>query len=176
MPHEPWSLHLKVLKYSREALPVVTVPLASPIEPLQEYPQGAVEELLEARAVAMPSLVGGIPPEFAVQLLKQHAEPSMASLLAPLGETLQGSPQLSAPPTPLQMRFPRSVPPPAKLKSQERKTALSRGLLAAEGEDAGLLGCSGEPKFLQAWPQSRVEPLRLRLVRKGAEVIIGLSE
>ena len=67
MPNDPWSLHLKVLKYSLEALPVITVPLAPPIEALQECTQGAVKELLEARAVPVHSVVVVIPSEFAVQ-------------------------------------------------------------------------------------------------------------
>ena len=57
MPNEPWSLHLKVLKYRPEALPVVTGPLAPPIEPLQEDAQRALEELLEARTVPVHSVV-----------------------------------------------------------------------------------------------------------------------
>jgi hypothetical protein len=95
----------------------------------------------------------------------------MAILLAPLSEALQRSPQLGARRAPLQLRFPRSVLPPAKLKPQELKTPLSRGLRATEGEDASLLGGTGEPEFLQAWPQGRVAPLRLRLVLKRADVI-----
>ena len=141
MPNDPWWLHLKVLKDSLEALPVVTVPLAPPIEPLQEYTQGAVEELLEARAVAVYSVVVVIPTELGVQPRKQHAEPPMAILPAPLGEALQGRPQLRARRASLQLRFPRSVLPPAKLNPQELKATLSRGLLAAEGEEARLLGC-----------------------------------
>ena len=141
MPNDPWSRYLEVLKYRLEALPVVTVPLASPIEPLQEDAQRAIEELLEARTVPVHSVVMVIPSEFAVQLLKQHSEPPMAILLAPLGEALQRSTQLGARCAPLQMRFPPAVLPPAKLKPQELKASLSRGLLAAEGEDASLLGC-----------------------------------
>ena len=140
MPNEPWSLHLKVLKYRREALPVVTVPLAPPIEPLQEDAQRALEELLEAQAVSVHPVVVIIPTELGVQPCKQPSEPPMAILLAPLGEALQGSPQLSARRAPLQLRFPRSVLPPAKLKPQELKASLSRGLLAAEGEETSLLG------------------------------------
>ena len=140
MLNDPWPLYLEVLQCRLEALPVITVPLAPPIEPLQEDAQRAIEELLEARTVPMHSVVLVIPAEFAVQLLKQHAEPPLAILLAPLGETLQRSTQLGARRAPLQMRFPRPILPPAKLKPQELKTSLSRGLLAAEGEDTSLLG------------------------------------
>src|SRR2546426_10211717 len=35
MPNDPWSLNFEALKDSREALPVIAVPLAPPIEPLQ---------------------------------------------------------------------------------------------------------------------------------------------
>jgi len=63
----------------------------------------------------------------------------MAILPAPLSEALQGSPQLSARRAPLQMRFPRSVLPPAKLKPQELKATLSWDRLATEREDPGLL-------------------------------------
>jgi hypothetical protein len=48
--------------------------------------------------------------------------------------------------------------------------------VTVKGQDAGLLGCQGQPEFLQAWPQGRVEPFRLRLVLKGADVIIRVSE
>ena len=57
MPNDPWSLYLKVLQYRLKALPVITVPLAPPIEPRQEYTQGTGEDLLEARAVPMHSVV-----------------------------------------------------------------------------------------------------------------------
>lgn len=100
----------------------------------------------------------------------------MAILLAPLGEALQGRPQLSARRPPLQMRFPRPILPPAKLKPQELKAVLPWGRLAAEGEEAGLLGRQDQPEFLQAWPQGRVEPLRLPLILKCADIIIGVSE
>ena len=72
MPNDPWSLYLEVLQYRLEALPVITVPLAPPIEPLQEDAQCAIEELLEARTVPMHSVVLVIPAEFAVQLLKDY--------------------------------------------------------------------------------------------------------
>jgi len=176
MPNDPWSLYLKVLQYRLEALPVVTVPLASPIEPLQEDAQRAIEELLEARTVPVHSVVLGRPSECAVQLFTQPAEPPMAIRLAPLGEALQRSPQLGARRAPLQMRFPPAVLPPAKLKPQELKTTLSRGRLAAEGEEASLLGRQSQPEFLQAGPQGRVEPLRLFLVLTRTDVIIGASE
>jgi len=171
MPNDPWPLHLKALKYSREALPVVPVPLAPPIEPLPEYPYRAVEEVLEARTVPVHSVVVVIPPEFAGQLLKQHAEPPMAILPTPLGAALQRSPQLGARRAPLQVRLPRSIPPPDKFKPQELKASLAGRLVAAEGEDAGLLGGQGQPEFLQAWPQGRVEPFCLHLVLNRAEVI-----
>ena len=51
----------------------------------------------------------------------------------------------------LQMCFPRPILPPAKLKPQELTAPLSAGLLAAEGEDAGLLSRQSQPEFLQAW-------------------------
>jgi hypothetical protein len=140
MPHKPWPLDFEALKYSLEALPGIAAPLAPPIEPLPEDAQRAVKELLEAQAVSVHPVVVIIPTELGVQPRKQPSEPPMAILLAPLGEALQGSPQLSARRAPLQMRFPRSVLPPAKLTPQELKTSLSRGLLAAEGEDTSLLG------------------------------------
>ena len=154
MPNDPWPLHLEVLQDSREARPGIAAPLAPPIEPLQEYPQRAVEELLEAQAVPVHPVVVVIPAELAVQLRKQLSEPPMAILPAPLGEALQGRPQLSARRAPLQMRFPRSIPPPAKLKPQELKASLSWGLLAAEGEDAGLLGCWVSPNFSRRGPKA----------------------
>ena len=66
MRDDPWSLNLEVQQESRESLPVIAGSLAPPIEPLQEYPYHAVEELLEARAVPVHSVVVVIPPEFAV--------------------------------------------------------------------------------------------------------------
>jgi hypothetical protein len=152
IPDDSWPFDFEALQYSHEALPVIAVPLASPVEPLQESTQRAIEELLEARTVPMHSVVLGIPSEFAVQLLKQPSEPPMAILLAPLGEALQSRTQ-SGPRRPaLQRRLPRSVPPPAKLKPQELKTSLSCGLLATEGQDAGLLGRQRQPEFLPAGP------------------------
>ena len=65
----------------------------------------------------------------------------MAILPAPLGEALQGRPQFCARRAPLQMRLPRSVPPPVKLKPQELEPLLAWRLVPAEGKDAGLLGC-----------------------------------
>jgi hypothetical protein len=165
-----------VLKDILEALPVVAAPLAPPIEPLQEDAYRAVEELLEARAVPMPSVVVIVPPEFAVQLLKQPPEPQMAILPAPLGEARQRSPQLRARRAPLQLRLPRSILPPVTLKPQDRKPSLAGRRVTAEGEDTGLLGRQGQPEFLQAWPQGRLEPLRFLLVRKCADIIIRVSE
>ena len=136
----------------------------------------ALEELLEAQAVSVHPVVVIIPTELGVQPRKQPAAPPLAMLLAPLGDTLQRSPQLGARRAPLQMRFPPAVLPPAQLTPQELKTSLARGLLAAEGEDASLLGCESEPAFLQAWPHGRVAPLRLFLVLTRAEVILGVSE
>ncbi len=66
MPDNPWSLNLEVRKERLEALPVIAGPLAPPIEPLQESTYHAVEELLEARAVPVHSVVIVIPSEFAV--------------------------------------------------------------------------------------------------------------
>src|SRR5262249_46266028 len=100
----------------------------------------------------------------------------MAILAAPLGAALQGRPQLGTRRAPLQMRLPRAIPPPIELKPQELKASLAGRLVTGEGEDAGLLGCQGEPEFRQAWPQGRVEPFRLRLGFKRADVIIGVSE
>ena len=100
----------------------------------------------------------------------------MAILPTPLGEALQGRPQLRARRAPLQMRLPRSIPPPVKLKPQELKPSLSWRLVTAEGEDSGLLRRQGQPEFLQAWPQGRVEPLRLPLVLKRADLIIRVAE
>jgi hypothetical protein len=140
MPNDPWPLNFEVLKDSREALPVIAVPLAPPIEPLQEHAQSAIEELLEARAVPVHPVVVVIPPELDVQPRKQHSEPQMAILLAPLGEALQRSPQLSTRRAPLQMRLPRPILPPVELKPQELKPSLAWGLGTTEGENAGLLG------------------------------------
>ena len=176
IPHNPWPRYLEVLQESREALPVVAGPLTPPIQPLQEYTYYAIEELLETRAVPVHSVVAVIPPEFAVYLREQLAESPMAILSTPLGEALQGRPQFRARRAPLQMRLPRAIPPPVQLKPQELKASLAGRLVAAEGKDAGLLGCQSQPEFLQAWPQGRVEPLRLCLVLKRADVIIRISE
>ena len=100
----------------------------------------------------------------------------MAILPTPLDEELQGRPPLGARRAPLQMRLPRPILPPAQLNPQELKTTLAWWLLAAEGEEAGLRGCQGQPEFLQAWPQSRVEPFRLRFGLTRAAVIIRVSE
>src|SRR5438094_10050536 len=100
----------------------------------------------------------------------------MAILSAPLGEALQGGPQLRARRAPLQMRFPRPILPPEKLKPQELKPSLAWGLVTAEGENPGLLCRKGQPKFLQAWPQDRVERLRLRLLLQRADVISRVSD
>jgi hypothetical protein len=43
--------------------------------------------------------------------------------------------------------------------------------VTTEEEDAGLLGCQSQPESLQAWPQGRVEPFRLRSGLKCADVI-----
>ena len=66
MPYNPWPFDLEMRKERLEALPVIAGPLAPPIEPLQEYTYHAVEELLEARAVPVHSVVVVIPAEFAV--------------------------------------------------------------------------------------------------------------
>ena len=66
MPYNPWPLNFEVHQESREALPVITGPLAPPIEPLHEDTYHAVEEVLEARAVPVHAVVVVIPPEFAV--------------------------------------------------------------------------------------------------------------
>src|SRR5206468_7036042 len=102
-----------------------------PIEPLQEDAYSTVKELLEARAVPVHPVVVVIPPEFDVQLLKQHSEPPMAILSAPLGKALQGGTQLRARCASLQMRFPRPILPPEKLKPQELKPSLSWRLVRA---------------------------------------------
>jgi hypothetical protein len=66
MPNEPWPLNLEALKYSREALPVIAGPLAPPIEPLQKYRPGTLEELLEAQAGSVHPVVVVIPTELGV--------------------------------------------------------------------------------------------------------------
>src|SRR5262245_49303570 len=66
IPYNPWPRYLEVLQESREALPGIAGPLAPPIEPLQENTYYAVEELLEARAVPVHSVVLVIPPKFAI--------------------------------------------------------------------------------------------------------------
>ncbi len=169
-------LDFAALNYSLAALPVVAAAWAPPLEPLQAYAPSALEELLEARAVPVYSVVVVIPPEFAVQLLEQHSEPPLAILPTPLGAARQGRPQLRARRAPLQLRLPRPIRPPAKLKPQEFKAARSWRRRAAEGEEAGLRGRQGPPEFLQAWPQGRVEPLRFPLVRNRAAVILRVSE
>jgi hypothetical protein len=171
MPYNPWPLNLEVHKESLEALPVIAGPLASPIKPLQESTYHAVEELLEARTVPVHSIVVVIPSEFAVSLLEQLAEPPMAILPTPVGEALQGRPQLRTRRASLQMCLPHSIPPPVKLKPQELEPLLAWRLVPTEGKDAGLLGCPGQPEFLQAWPHGRVEPFRLRFGLKRADVI-----
>jgi len=130
-----------VLQESREALPVVAGPLTPPIQPLQEYTYCAIEELLETPAVPVHSVVLGIPPEFAVYLREQLAEPPLAIFSTPVGEALQGRPQFCARRAPLQLRLPPAIPPPEKLKPQELEPLLARWLVATEGKDAGLLGC-----------------------------------
>jgi len=117
-----------------------------------------------------------IPPEFAVQLLEQHTEPPLAILPTPLGEARQGRPQLRARRAPLQLRLPRPIRPPAKLKPQEFKAARSWRRRAAEGAEAGLLGRHGPPEFLPAGPQGRLAPRRFPLVRNRAAVILRVSE
>jgi len=115
--------------------------LTPPIQPLQEYTYCAIEELLETPAVPVHSVVLGIPPEFAVYLREQLAEPPLAIFSTPVGEALQGRPQFCARRAPLQMRLPHSIPPPVPLKPQELKASLAGRLVTAEGKDPGLLGC-----------------------------------
>src|SRR5262245_45315451 len=100
----------------------------------------------------------------------------MAILLTPVGEALQGRPQLRTRRAPLQMRLSRSIPPPVKLKPQELKASLAWRLVSAEGKDPGLFDGQGQPEFRQAWPQGRVEPFCLRLGLKRADVVICVSE
>ncbi len=176
MPYNPWPLNLEVGQESRETLPGIAGPLAPPIEPLQKDTYHAGDELLETRAVPVHSVVVVIPPELAVYLREQLAEPPMALLSTPLGEALQGRPQFGARRAPLQRRLPPAIPPPVQLKPQELKASLAWRLVAAEGQDPGLLGCQRQPEFLQAWPQGRVEPFRLCLILKRADVLIGVSE
>ena len=66
MPDNPWPLNLEVRQENLETLPGIAGPLAPPIEPLQESTHYAVEELLEARAIPVHSVVIVIPSEFAV--------------------------------------------------------------------------------------------------------------
>jgi hypothetical protein len=117
-----------------------------------------------------------IPAEFAVYLLEQLSEPSLTILPTPWGEARQGRPQFGARRAPLQMRLPRSIPPPVKLNPQKLEPLLAGRLVPTDGKDAGLLGCSGPPEFLQAWPQGRVAPFRLRCGLNHAAVILGVSE
>src|ERR1700675_260987 len=100
----------------------------------------------------------------------------MTILPTPLGEALQGRPQFCARRAPLQMRLPRSLPPPVKLQSQELAPLLAGRLVPTEGKAAGLLGAYGPPEFLPAWPQGRVAPFRFRFGLKRADVIIGVAE
>jgi hypothetical protein len=84
---------VKTFQYCGVALPGVTVALVTPIEPLQQNPDGFVEELLQASDVAMDSVVIVIPPEFGVEPLEQYWQPQVAVLLAPRNEALARGPQ-----------------------------------------------------------------------------------
>lgn len=100
----------------------------------------------------------------------------MAILATPGGEALQGHPQLRTCRAPLQMCLPRTISPPVKLNPQELKASLAGRLVPMEGQDSGLRGCQGQPEFLQAWPQGRLEPFRLHFGLKRAAVVIRVSE
>jgi hypothetical protein len=69
------------------------------------------------------------------------------------------------------MRLSRPLLPPVPLNPQERQASRAGRLVAAEGEDTGLVRCQDQPACRQAWPQSRVEPFRLFPVLKRAAVI-----
>ena len=87
--NDPWSGNFQALQYCGVAWPGVTVPLATPIEPLQHNPYGCVEELWQAGGVSMDSVVVGIPTEFSVEPLAQYGQPEVAILLTPRGEALE---------------------------------------------------------------------------------------
>ena len=73
--NDPWSGNFEALQDFFVALPRITVALATPVEPLQQNPHGAVEELFQAGGVPVDSVVIVVPAEFGVQPLEEYWEP-----------------------------------------------------------------------------------------------------
>src|SRR6266850_2784928 len=139
-PNDPWSFDLEVRPSLVGARPVVAAPLATPIEPLFQNPQGLGEERLEPGKVAGHSVVVVIPAELGIEPRQQDPQSQMAVLPTPLGEPLPGVSKLLAGGSACDLGFPYPVLVPATLESQKRNAGLRGWGLPADGHDPRLLG------------------------------------
>ena len=81
--------YLEVLEQFPKACPIVTPPLAATIEPFEQYPYGAVVELIQAGIVAVHAIVVVVTSQFGVQLPEQVSMAVPTLDLAPFGELLE---------------------------------------------------------------------------------------
>jgi hypothetical protein len=94
------------------------VALATPVEPLQQNPYGAVEELFQAGGVPVDSVVVVRPTQFGVPPLEEHWQPEGAILLAPRCEALPRGAEFLAGRAALERILPLAVLAPSTLKPQ----------------------------------------------------------
>jgi hypothetical protein len=143
--------------------------LTAAVEPLEQAPEARLEELAQTGHVPVHSVVVVVPSEFRVDPCKQLLQPQVTMCLAPLREPLPRGAQLRSSRAPFEVRPALPISAPPKLESQKLEAGLAERLVPTEGDDSRLRRRQRQPKFLQAWPQRRIEASRIRLVCKSAD-------
>ena len=175
-PNAPWALSATAREPLVGARPGVTAPLATPLAPCLQDPQGAGEALCEAGGVAVcPVGVVG-PPARGLQPRHQPAPPPRSVRLTPGGEALPGVPSLRPRGPASERVLPRPILPPA----QRAPPKLAAGLRGRAVPTA-----RAHPRLLRrplpsAWPSPRaprlVAAVRLGLMRTRPHTIVRVSD
>jgi hypothetical protein len=151
------------------------VALATPVEPLQQHPYGAVEELFQAGGVPVDSVVVVIPTEFRVQPLEEPWQPEVAILLAPRGEALHRGAEFLAGRAAREVILPLAVLASSQLKPQNLEAGFPGESVPTDRDDPCLGARPFQSELLSPLPKPFVEAFRIGLVFECAHEIVCVS-
>jgi len=152
------------------------VALATPVEPLEQHPQGTVAELLQAGGVPMDSVVIVAPAECGVPPLEEPWPPEVAVLLAPRGAALQGAAECLPCGPAFAVLLPRAVLAPPTRKPENLAAGLPSVSVPTARDDPRLGSRQFQSAFLSSFPQHFVEAFRIPLFFKRAHEIVRVAD
>src|SRR3970282_2604698 len=159
----------------QKAGPGIAPRLSSPIQQIEENPDGRSVELPQARAVAIDPEIPVVAAQLLVQLLEEIAHPAVTVRPTPLRVPMQGRPQALARGPARQVGTPLAIPIPAKLEAKEVEGL--RPIAGSRKRESPSLGRGPpEPELRHSLFELSQESIRLVRPLERTHDIVGVAD